>query len=148
MIRKFADEKRQTNLAISLHATNDEKRSAMMPVNRRYPIKEVIDACRYYVERTSRRVTFEWALVDGVNDTPEQAHSLAGKLKGMLCHVNAIPLNPTTGYSGQPTNRQRAEQFREILEQNGIPCTIRMRRGIEIQAGCGQLAAPGGEGQF
>ncbi len=142
LIQRFADEKRQVNLAVSLHAADDALRSSMMPVNRKYPIDDVLAACRDYIEKTGRRVTFEWALVDGVNDTPEQARLLAAKLKGMLCHVNAIPLNPTTGYSGQPTSRQRAEQFKAILEQSGIPCTIRMRRGIEIQAGCGQLAAP------
>jgi len=142
LIRRFADEKRQVNLAVSLHAVEDELRSSMMPVNRRYSIDEVLDACREYITKTSRRLTFEWALVHGVNDTPEQAYLLARKLKGILCHVNAIPLNPTTGYSGKPTSRQRAEAFKEILERSGIPCTIRMRRGIEIQAGCGQLAAP------
>jgi 23S rRNA (adenine2503-C2)-methyltransferase len=80
-------------------------------------------------------------LVNGVNDTPEQARLLTGKLKGLLCHVNAIPLNPTTGYAGQATTRERAEIFKEILVRSGIPCTIRLRRGIDIQAGCGQLAS-------
>ncbi|GIK09591.1 MAG: putative dual-specificity RNA methyltransferase RlmN [Anaerolineaceae bacterium] len=139
-IRRFADEARQINLAVSLHAADDGTRGAMMPVNRKYPIAEVIEACRYYVSKTGRRVTFEWALINGVNDTPETARGLAARLKGMLCHVNAIPLNPTTGYSGQPTDRERARAFKETLEQAGIPCTIRMRRGIDIAAGCGQLA--------
>ncbi len=141
MIRRFADEKRQVNLAISLHAAEDGLRGSMLPVNRKYDIDEVLDACRYYVAQTNRRITFEWALIHGVNDTPEQARLLIGRLKGMLCHVNAIPLNPTTGYSGQPTSRERAKAFKEILEQAGISCTIRMRRGIDIQAGCGQLAS-------
>ncbi len=139
-IRRFADEKRQVNLAISLHAADDESRTAMLPVNKKYSIDEVLDACRYYIEKTHRRVTFEWALIHGVNDTPEVARKLAARLKGMLCHVNAIPLNPTLGYSGKATSRERAEKFKETLEQAGIPCTIRMRRGIDIQAGCGQLA--------
>ena len=139
-IRRFADEKRQVNLAISLHAADDESRVAMLPVNKRYKIDDVIDACRYYVEKTHRRITFEWALINGVNDTPEVAQKLAARLKGLLCHVNAIPLNPTMGYSGQATSRERATKFKETLEQAGIPCTIRMRRGIDIQAGCGQLA--------
>jgi 23S rRNA (adenine2503-C2)-methyltransferase len=140
MIRRFADEKRQVNLAISLHAVDDEQRLAIMPINKRYKIDDVIEACRYYVAQTGRRVTFEWALISGVNDTPEVAQKLAARLKGLLCHVNAIPLNPTPGYAGRATDRQRATLFKETLEHAGIPCTIRMRRGIDIQAGCGQLA--------
>jgi 23S rRNA (adenine2503-C2)-methyltransferase len=139
-IKKFADEQRQVNLAVSLHATDDVKRSKMMPVNKRFPIKDVIEACHYYVQKTGRRITFEWALIHEVNDTPETAQKLASLLKGLNCHVNAIPLNPTTGYSGKATNRQRAQVFKDVLEQAGIPCTIRMRRGIDIAAGCGQLA--------
>ena len=111
-----------------------------MPVNKRYKIGDVMEACKYYVEKTHRRVTFEWALINGVNDSPEVAKKLASKLRGLLCHVNAIPLNPTTGYSGEATSRERANLFKETLEQAGIPCTIRMRRGIDIAAGCGQLA--------
>jgi 23S rRNA (adenine2503-C2)-methyltransferase len=140
MIRRFADEKRQVNLAISLHAADDESRVSMLPINKKYKIEDVLEACRYYVSRTGRRVTFEWALIHGVNDTPEVARKLAVRLKGLLCHVNAIPLNPTAGYEGRATDRQRAALFRETLEQAGIPCTIRMKRGIDIQAGCGQLA--------
>jgi len=139
-IRRFAAEKRQINLAISLHAAEDELRTSMLPLNRRYPIDELLDACQEYIALTGRRITFEWALINEVNDTPEQAILLAKKLKGMLCHVNAIPLNPTLGYSGQATSRERAEQFKQILDRSGIPCTIRLRRGIDIQAGCGQLA--------
>jgi len=139
-IRRFADEKRQVNLAISLHAADDESRVAMLPVNKKYNIDEVIDACRYYVSQTHRRITFEWALIKGVNDTPEIAKKLAARLKGLMCHVNAIPLNPTTGYNGQATSRERAAAFKVSLERAGIPCTIRMRRGIDINAGCGQLA--------
>ena len=139
-IKRFADEKRQVNLAISLHAADDDERLAIMPVNRRYKIDDVIEACKYYIEKTHRRVTFEWALINGVNDTPEVAQKLAARLKGLLCHVNAIPLNPTQGYSGQAASRQRAYRFKETLEQAGVPCTIRIRRGIDIQAGCGQLA--------
>ena len=140
-IRQFASEKRQVNLAVSLHAAENELRQSMMPVNKRYDIEQLIQACREYVEITGRRITFEWALINGVNATPEQARKLAGLLKGLLCHVNAIPLNPTTGYAGKATTRERADAFKLILEQNGIPCTIRIRRGIDIQAGCGQLAS-------
>lgn len=139
-IRRFAAEKRQVNLAVSLHAAQNTAREAMMPVNKRYNIETLIEACQEYVNTTGRRITFEWALIHGVNDTPEVARQLASLLKGMLCHVNAIPLNPTTGYTGKATTRERAETFQKILEQNGIPCTIRLRRGIDIQAGCGQLA--------
>jgi 23S rRNA (adenine2503-C2)-methyltransferase len=140
-IKRFADEKRQVNLAISLHAAQDDLRQSMLPVNKKYNIDEVLAACHYYVAQTNRRVTFEWALINGINDTPEEAKKLAARLKGLLCHVNAIPLNPTQGYNGQATTRERAAKFKETLEQAGIPCTIRMRRGIDIQAGCGQLAS-------
>jgi 23S rRNA (adenine2503-C2)-methyltransferase len=139
-IKQFASEKRQVNLAVSLHAAQDELRSSMMPVNKRYPIEELIAACREYVHLTGRRITFEWALINGVNDSVEEAKKLATLLRGILCHVNAIPLNPTTGYQGQATDRERASAFQKALEETGIPCTIRMRRGIDIQAGCGQLA--------
>jgi 23S rRNA (adenine2503-C2)-methyltransferase len=142
-IRRFTQEKRQVNLAISLHAAGNELRSSMLPVNRSYPIEEVILACRDYVRETGRRVTFEWALVNGVNDSEAEAQRLATLLKGLLCHVNAIPLNPTSGYPGQGTTRERASAFQDILTRAGIPCTIRLRRGIDIQAGCGQLAVEG-----
>lgn len=144
-IRRFAEEKRQVNLAVSLHSAEDEHRTNMMPVNKRYPIKELLSACRDYVTATGRRITFEWALIHEVNDSVEEAQKLARLLRGILCHVNAIPLNPTTGYKGQPTDRARAQLFKETLEKAGIPCTIRMRRGIDIQAGCGQLASRSGQ---
>ena len=139
-IRRFADEKRQVNLAISLHSADDAARVSMLPINKKYKIEDVIDACHYYVAQTHRRITFEWALINGVNDTPEVAKKLAARVKGLMCHVNAIPLNPTLRYTGQATSRERAAAFKAALEQAGIPCTIRMRRGIDIHAGCGQLA--------
>jgi 23S rRNA (adenine2503-C2)-methyltransferase len=139
-IRRFAAEKRQVNLAVSLHAADDALRLSMLPVAKKYPLDELLDACRDYTTSTGRRITFEWALVQGVNDTPEQARLLAECLKGMLCHVNAIPLNPTDGYQGEATSRDRAREFQSILISHGIPCTLRLRRGIDIQAGCGQLA--------
>jgi 23S rRNA (adenine2503-C2)-methyltransferase len=140
MIRRFADENRQVNLAVSLHAADDALRTSMLPVNRQYDIRDVLEACRYYVATTHRRVSLEWALISGVNDTPDQAQKLASLLRGLLCHVNAIPLNPTNGYKGQATSSERARAFKAELERAGIPCTIRLRRGIEIGAGCGQLA--------
>jgi 23S rRNA (adenine2503-C2)-methyltransferase len=140
LIRQFAAEKRQVNLAVSLHAANDELRSTLLPVNRKYPLTELIPACREYAQATGRRLTFEWALIQDVNDSPEAARELAQLIKGMLCHVNVIPLNPTRNYHGKATPRQRALAFQAELEQRGIPCTVRLRRGIDIQAGCGQLA--------
>jgi 23S rRNA (adenine2503-C2)-methyltransferase len=140
-IRRFASEMRQVNLAISLHAADDDLRASMLPVDKKYPLDEVLSACRDYVSATGRRITFEWALIRDVNDTPRQAALLARKLNGLLCHVNVIPLNPTVGYDGHATTHQRAEKFKEVLNMAGIPCTIRLRRGIDIQAGCGQLAS-------
>ncbi len=140
-ILRFAKERRQINLAISLHAAEDELRNSMLPINKRYPLRDLMVACREYVNTTHRRITFEWALILGVNDTEEQANKLAELLHGLLCHVNIIPLNPTNGYAGKSTTIQRARIFQGELERKGISCTIRVRRGIDIQAGCGQLAS-------
>ena len=140
-IRQFTAENRQIGLAVSLHAADDELRSSMLPINEKYPLDTLMEACREYVDITKRRITFEWALVRNINDTPEQAQKLCGLIKGMLCHVNVIPLNPTLGYEGKATTRKRARAFKEVLDGQGIPCTIRVRRGIDIQAGCGQLAS-------
>ncbi|MHC1785022.1 MAG: 23S rRNA (adenine(2503)-C(2))-methyltransferase RlmN [Anaerolineaceae bacterium] len=139
-IRQFAALKSQVNLAISLHAANDNLRSQLLPVNNKYPLKELIQACRDYVETTSRRITFEYALIQSVNDSVEHAQELVRLIKGLMCHVNVIPLNPTHKYTGAATTRQRAQAFAAVLEAAGIPCTIRLRRGIDIQASCGQLA--------
>ena len=144
-IIQFADENTQYNLAISLHTVDDELRSRLIPINKTYPVNKLIGACRYYARKTSRRVTFEYALIQGVNDSAEDAEALAKKIRGLICHVNLIPLNPTEGYDMQPTTSAQADAFREVLEANNIPCTIRLRRGIEIQAGCGQLAVEDGE---
>ncbi|MBL8056599.1 MAG: 23S rRNA (adenine(2503)-C(2))-methyltransferase RlmN [Anaerolineales bacterium] len=144
MIRRFADEKRQVNLAISLHAATDDLRAELLPVNRRYPLAEVFEAARYYVAQTHRRVTFEWALIAGRNDTPEQARAFAGLARGLMCHVNVIPLNPTRGYAGQAATRERAAAFLDILAQHHIPGSVRVRRGIDVDAGCGQLAVRAG----
>jgi len=139
MIQRFTKEKRQINLAISLHASDDNLRSSLLPVNNKYPIDDVLVACHEYVNQTKRRITFEWALINSVNDTPEQAHLLVTKINNLLCHVNLIPLNPTEQYSGRGSNLERARDFQNILETAGIRCTIRVRRGIDINAGCGQL---------
>lgn len=140
LIRRFANEQRQVNLAVSLHAAEDELRSSMLPINRKYPLEILMEACRDYVQKTHRRITFEWALIHGVNDGIEQTKKLSQLVRGMPCHVNVIPLNPTQGYAGRATPRERAVEFRDELIRLGIPCTIRVRRGIDIHAGCGQLA--------
>ena len=145
-IRRFTSEKRQINLAVSLHAADDDLRSSLMPVNRKYPLDELLSACREYIEQTGRRISFEWALIQGPNDTPEQARKLGERLQVLkrkgttLCHVNVIPLNPSPQYNQQASTIVRAEAFLGELRRHGIPCSIRLRRGIDIQAGCGQLA--------
>lgn len=139
-IERFTRERRQVNLAVSLHAADDDLRSALLPINRRYPLAVLMRACREYVEVTGRRLSFEWALIEDVNDSPQQAEALAALVAGLTCHVNLIPLNPTHRYPGRPTPRQRATAFRQVLQSHSIPCTVRVRRGIDIQAGCGQLA--------
>jgi len=144
MIERFAAEKRQVNLAVSLHAATDDLRTELLPINKKYPLAKLFAAVRHYCDETHRRVTFEWALIEGKNDTPEQARALALWAKGLPCHVNVIPLNPTRDYAGQATTRERAAAFKAALESHGIPCTIRVRRGIDINAGCGQLAVEDG----
>ena len=138
-IRRFADEKRQTSLAISLHAATDGERDKLIPINRKYPIGELMSACHYAIEQTGRRLTFEWALIAGKNDTVQQAVLLGELLHGMLCHVNLIPLNPTGGYAGKPSSPQVVQAFVDELAKYGVSSTVRVRRGIDIQAGCGQL---------
>lgn len=140
MIERFTDEARPYNLAISLHAANDRLRASMLPINDRYPLSDLMAACRRYVRTSGRRVTFEWALVEGVNDSLGDAQELADLVTGLNCHVNLIPLNPTQGYGGEPTDRDQARAFQSALETRGVPTTVRLRRGIDIQAGCGQLA--------
>jgi 23S rRNA (adenine2503-C2)-methyltransferase len=143
MIERFAEERRQVNLAVSLHAATDELRSELLPINKKYPLAVLFEAVRKYYALTKRRVTFEWALIQGKNDTAAQARALADLAAGLPCHVNVIPLNPTRDYAGQATTRERAAAFKAALESCGLPCTIRVRRGIDINAGCGQLAVEG-----
>jgi 23S rRNA (adenine2503-C2)-methyltransferase len=142
-IRAFADENSQVNLAVSLHTVNDELRSQMIPINRKYPVASLLSACRYYVSKTNRRITFEYALIEDVNDSVEDAAALAQAIRGMQCHVNLIPLNPTRKFNQHGSQSNRVQAFSEALESHHIPSTIRLRRGIEISAGCGQLAADG-----
>ena len=138
-IRRFADEGLQVQLAVSLHKADDSERSALMPVNRRWPLAELIDACHYYVERTKRRITFEWAAIAGENDSVDEARRLGQLLAGLHCHVNIIPLNPTGGFGGGPAPAANLDRFLLTLRQYGVPATVRVRRGIDIEAGCGQL---------
>ncbi len=140
-IRRFADEGLQVKLAISLHAATDAERGSLLPVNKRWPLAELIDACQEYIDKTGRRITFEWAAIQGENDTSEQANALGKLLKGMLCHVNIIPLNPTGGYHHGPAAGERIDQFIDTLSTYGVTATVRVRRGIDIDAGCGQLKA-------
>ncbi len=140
-IDRFAEEDLQINLAVSLHAPNDALRASLVPINQRYPIAEVIAACRRYVARTHRRISFEYAMMAGINDSPALAEELAARLQGLLCHVNLIPLNPVAGSPYQPSRRADVDAFVAILESRGIPTTLRVRRGIDIDAGCGQLRA-------
>ncbi len=138
-IRKLAAEDMEVNLAVSIHAPTDELRNQLVPINRRYPLAELMAAVRDYAARTRRRVSIEYALIDGINDATEHARQLAELLEGLLCHVNLIPMNPTPGSPWQPSPRERVDAFQAILESAGIPTTVRMRRGIDIEAGCGQL---------
>jgi 23S rRNA (adenine2503-C2)-methyltransferase len=138
-ILRLAGEKLVVGLAVSLHAANDALRNRLVPMNKRYPLAELIRACREYIARTGRRVSFEYALIEGVNDSVEQARELGNLLRGLLCHVNLIPLNPTEGSAYQPSDRRRVLAFRRTLNRLGIANTVRLARGIGIEAGCGQL---------
>ncbi len=138
-IDRLAEEPFQVKLAVSLHAPNDDLRDQLVPLNRRYPVGNLIGACRRYVARTGRRVTFEYALIKDVNDSDETARELATLLKGLLCHVNVIPLNPTPAAPFERPTPERIERFAEVIRQHGIPATVRYSRGVDIAAACGQL---------
>jgi 23S rRNA (adenine2503-C2)-methyltransferase len=139
-IRRLATEPLPINLAISLHAPDDMLRSEMMPINKRYPIAELLDATREYIAKTNRRVSFEYVLLQGKNDSPEQAVALAELLDGTLCHVNLIPWNPVPGTPLGRSERARVLRFQQALQERGIACTVRVERGVAIAAACGQLA--------
>jgi 23S rRNA (adenine2503-C2)-methyltransferase len=140
-IEKLAAEPYQVNLAISLHAPNDELRSSLVPINNRFPIAVLMDTARAYIERTGRRISFEYALMKGINDSDEVADELAGLLCGTLCHVNIIPLNPVDVLPYERPETADIDRFASILEGRGIPTTVRYSRGVEIAAACGQLRA-------
>ncbi len=145
MIDRMAEEPLQINLAVSLHAPNDALRTGLVPVNRGYTVDALLAAVARYIGKTHRRVTFEYALMKGINDSPALAEELAVKLAPLLCHVNVIPLNPIPDSPYQPTSDEDTERFVAILREHGVPATVRLRRGIEINAGCGQLRQAAGE---
>jgi len=141
-ILRLSRERRRVHLAVSLHAASQEERAAIVPTARKWPLPQLIDACRTYSMETGRRIFYEWTLIEGENDSPEQARAVGHLLAGLPAQVNLIPLNPTEGYAGTATRREAARAFQRVLiEEFGIPSTVRQRRGIDIAAGCGQLAA-------
>ena len=138
-IKKLADLKLQITLAISLHASDDETRKELMPVANKYSIEEILESCRYYFNNTGRRISFEYSLVAGVNDTKEEAIKLSKLLNGMNCHVNLIPVNPIKERNYRQSIKKDVENFKNYLEKNGINVTIRREMGRDIQGACGQL---------
>ena len=139
-IIRLADEARPVHLAVSLHGATQEERAALVPVAKKWPLDELMAACRYYMTKLGRRVFYEWTLIEGKNDSAENAHAVGRLLRGQQAQVNLIPLNPTSGYAGAPTGREVARRFQQILAEYDLPSTVRQRRGIDIAAGCGQLA--------
>ncbi|ACB74122.1 radical SAM enzyme, Cfr family [Opitutus terrae PB90-1] len=140
-ILRLAAEKRPVHLAVSLHAADQEERAALVPVAKKWPLDELMAACRTYSETTGRRVFYEWTLIEGRNDTAAHARAVGRLLRGLPAQVNLIPLNPTAGYDGTPGRTEAARRFQEILSREfALPSTVRQRRGIDIAAGCGQLA--------
>ena len=138
-IDKLAEEKLQLTLSVSLHAPTDQIRDTIMPVNKAYPTEELLQACRRYYEKTGRRISFEYAMINGVNDTPEAAKTLLKRLKGLPAHMNLIPLNHVEESPLKPSTRQSVMRFQQILEEGGIPATVRRTLGGDIDASCGQL---------
>ena len=138
-IDELAKRKLQISLAISLHGPNDAIRDRIMPVNKAYPIDELLSACRRYYDATSRRIHFEYAMIDGVNDSEENARELLRRLKGLPAHVNMIPLNHVEESPLQPSSRKAVAQFQKILEDGGVTATVRRTLGGDIDASCGQL---------
>jgi len=142
-IRRMADEASPVHLAVSLHAATQEGRLALIPAARKWPLDELMDACRHYCSKLGRRIFFELTLIDGRNDTADHAHAVGRLIRGLPAQVNLIPLNPTAGYGGTPSRSEAARRFQRILADDyALPSTVRQRRGIDIAAGCGQLAAP------
>ncbi len=147
-IYELADMKLQLTLSVSLHAPTDDIRSQTMPINKAYNIDELLKACRYYIEKTNRRISFEYAMIDGVNDSDECAEILSNKLRGMLCHVNLIPVNSVKGTGYVKSKIQRQQSFVDILSKKGVTATVRRTLGSDINASCGQLKRTIKEGGF
>ena len=143
-ILRMAEEQRPYGLAVSLHGSTEDERSALVPASRRWPLAELIAACREYAARTGRRIFFEWTLIAGQNDSPETATRLATLLQGIDAHINLIPLNPTNRYTGLASSANSVQAFQRVLQEAGFPATVRQRRGIDVAAGCGQLRAERG----
>ncbi len=140
-IIRLADEQRPIHLAVSLHGATQEERAALVPVAKKWPLPDLMEACRYYIAKQQRRIFYEWTLIEGKNDSEDSAHAVGRLLQGQLAQVTLIPLNPTEGYAGSPTGREAARRFQQVLAGYDLPSTIRQRRGIDIAAGCGQLAS-------
>ncbi|HYE09607.1 MAG TPA: 23S rRNA (adenine(2503)-C(2))-methyltransferase RlmN [Patescibacteria group bacterium] len=138
-ILEFAEEELQCTLAISLHAADNPTRNTLMPINKKYKIEELMDACRQYIKKTNRRITFEYALIKDINDNEESAYKLSNLLRGMLCHVNLIPINKVEEKVFEKANKTAIDKFKSILESNGIEATVRRELGSDINAACGQL---------
>jgi 23S rRNA (adenine2503-C2)-methyltransferase len=138
-IQRLAEHPRRYHLAVSLHAVTDEERSALLPMNRRWPLADLLQACRDYSARKKQKVFIAWTLIAGQNDSPDHARRLAALLHGMFVQVNLIPLNVTDGYAARPPDEATVEAFQLILQDAGLPVTVRQRRGIDVGAGCGQL---------
>ena len=138
-IRQLADRKVQITLALSLHASDDDTRKELMPIAYQYSINEILEACNYYFEKTGRRITFEYSLVAGVNDTVEEAEKLSNLVKEINCHVNLIPVNPIRERTLTQPNKYAVQRFKSILEKNKINATIRREMGRDINGACGQL---------
>lgn len=139
-ILKLAERPEPYSLAVSLHGADDEERGRLIPVNRRWPLEKLMAACREYSARKGE-VFFAWTMVSGVNDSPEHARKIVDLLRGIESHVNLIPLNPTDGYEGEEPDWSRVVAFQKVLKEAGLPSTVRQRRGIDVAAGCGQLAS-------
>lgn len=138
-IEALAKEKLPITLAISLHAPNDQLRNQLMPINKKYPLAQLIKACRDYANTTKRRITFEYSLIGGLNDSPKNASELAALIKGVLCHVNLIPINPVTGREFKTPTKEAIGDFQEVLTKVGVEATVRRELGTDIDAACGQL---------
>jgi len=146
-IQKLARHPKRYSLAVSLHGSTDEERGKLVPINQRWPLAELLAACREYSAIKRARVFFAWTLIRGANDSDEHAHRLAELLQGMNAHVNLIPLNPTEGFDGKAPDAQRVRAFQRIIQAANLPSTVRQRRGIDVDAGCGQLTSSHARGR-